>query len=144
MVRDSDSQPILIIDQDEVVRDSLKALLESHGFAVRSFRNADEFLGVAELPKGSCLILGFNRHIVEGLNLLRALRKRSADLPVIFIVGVGSNATKAAISAAGAFAYLERPIAESALVQTIRSAAAQHDQAEARSPALPGALPDPQ
>jgi two-component system response regulator FixJ len=67
-------------------------------------------------------VLGYNRLIVDGLELVATLRRRGITLPVIFIVGGGNAATKAAALAAGAFAYLERPIEETALLRAIKAA----------------------
>jgi two-component system, LuxR family, response regulator FixJ len=116
---------IFLIDEDEVVRDSLKVLLESHGLQVRDFRHAADFLAKAGTPRAGCLVLGHNRSIAEGLQLLAALRGRGAALPTIFIVGGGDAVTKAAALAAGAVAYLERPIEEAALIRTVAAALAR-------------------
>lgn len=118
-------QQIFLIDENDVVRDSLKVLLESHGFQVRDFRTPGEFLAKPGIARGGCLVLGHNRLIADGLAVMVALRRRSVVLPVIFIVGGGSAGTKAAAAAAGAFAYLERPIEEAALVRAIRAALAR-------------------
>ena len=118
----SADQQIFLIDEDEVVRDSLKVLLESHGIQVRDFRLSAEFLAEVKSARGGCLVLGYNRLIVDGLELIATLRRRGMTLPVIFIVGGGDAITKAAALAAGAFAYLERPIAEAGLVRTIKAA----------------------
>ena len=121
MVQTADQQ-IFLIDEDDIVRDSLKVLLESHGMQVRDFRSAAEFLSQPAISRGGCLVLGHNRQIVDGLKLMEALRRRSSLLPVIFIVGGGDATTKATAIAANAFAYLERPIEEIALIHTIRAA----------------------
>lgn len=118
-------QQIFLIDEDDVVRDSLKVLLESYGIQVRDFRNAAEFLANPGIARGGCLVLGHNRQIADGLAVMAALRRRSAVLPVIFIVGGGDAATRAAATAAGAFAYLERPIEEAALIRSVMAALAR-------------------
>jgi two-component system response regulator FixJ len=115
-------QQVLLIDEDEVVRDSLKVLLESHGVQVRDFRSAAEFMATGKMARGGCLVLGYNRLIVDGLELIATLRRRGIVLPGIFIVGGGNALTKAAALAAGAFAYLERPIEETALIRAIKAA----------------------
>jgi two-component system response regulator FixJ len=121
-VTHASDQQVLLIDEDEVVRDSLKILLESHGVQVRDFRSAAEFMAMGKMARGGCLVLGYNRLIVDGLELIATLRRRGIGLPVIFIVGGGDALTKAAALAAGAFAYLERPIEETALIRAIRAA----------------------
>lgn len=115
-------QRVYLIDGGEVVRDSLKVLLESHGIAVEDFSAAEDFLAQRRPLREGCLVLGHNRLIVDGLELMVELRRRGIGLPVIFIVGGGNDLTRSAALAAGAFAYLERPAQEVALIRTIRAA----------------------
>lgn len=118
-------QQIFLIDGDDVVRDSLKVLLESHGMPVRDFRNAAEFMSEGSVPRAGCLVLGYNRAIADGLELVATLWRRGATMPVIFIVGGGDATTRAAALAAGAFAYIERPVEETALIRAVTAALAR-------------------
>ena len=118
-------QQIFLIDGDDVVRDSLKVLLESHGMPVRDFRNAAEFMSEGSVPRAGCLVLGYNRAIADGLELVATLWRRGATMPVIFIVGGGDATTRAAALAAGAFAYIERPVEETALIRAVSAALAR-------------------
>jgi FixJ family two-component response regulator len=120
-------QRVFLIDEDNVVRDSLKVLLESHGGQVQDFRNANDFLTNGKPGSGGCLVLGYNRLIGDGLELVAKLRSRGITLPVIFIVGGGSALSRAAAINAGAFAFLERPTAEAALIRTVRAALARQN-----------------
>jgi two-component system response regulator FixJ len=115
-------QQIYLIDEDDVVRDSLKVLLESHGMPVRDFRNAAAFMAEAEAARAGCLVLGYHRAIADGLDLVATLRRRGMTMPVIFIVGGGDAMTRAAALAAGAFAYIERPVEETALIRAVSAA----------------------
>lgn len=128
MVEPTDHQ-IYLIDEDDVVRDSLKVLLESHGMRVQDFPNAGEFLDRSKALGKGCLVLGFNRLIVDGLELVATLRRRGIELPVLFIVGGGDAATKAAAMAAGANAYLERPVQEVALIRAVKAVTGYQDWA---------------
>jgi two-component system response regulator FixJ len=115
-------QQIYLIDEDDVVRDSLKVLLESHGMLVRDFRNAAAFMSEAGGARAGCLVLGYHRAIADGLDLVATLRRRGMTMPVIFIVGGGDAMTRAAALAAGAFSYIERPVEETALIRAVSAA----------------------
>lgn len=115
-------QQIFLIDEDDVVRDSLKVLLESHGMPAQDFRTAAEFMSDAGARQAGCLVLGYNRRIVDGLELVAALRRRGIKMPTIFIVGSGNDSTRNAALEAGAFAYIERPVEETALLRAIGAA----------------------
>lgn len=118
-------QQIFLIDEDDIVRDSLKVLLESHGMPVRDYRSAAEFLADTEAPRAGCLVLGYNRAIAGGLELVTTLWRRGITMPAIFIVGGGNAMTRAAALAAGAFAYIERPVEETALIRAVSAALAR-------------------
>jgi two-component system response regulator FixJ len=113
-----------LIDEDDIVRDSLKVLLESHGMTVRDYRSAAEFTA-EPAPRAGCLVLSHNRAIGSGLDLAAALRRRGVAIPVIFMVGGGDATTRAAAQAAGAFAYIERPVEETALIRAVSAALAR-------------------
>ena len=115
-------QQIFLIDEDDVVRDSLKVLLESHGMPDRDFRNAAEIMSDAGSARAGCLVLGYNRVIASGLELVAALWQRGITMPVIFVVGGGDATTRTAALAAGAFAYIERPVEETALIRAVSAA----------------------
>jgi FixJ family two-component response regulator len=115
-------QPIYLIERDDVVRDSLKVLLESNGYEVEDFKTIAQMPCDDSYSRAGCLVLGFHRDIAEGLALTGALNESGHALPVIFIVGRDDAAAKAAAIRAGAFAYLERPVKESTLIYTIKDA----------------------
>jgi two-component system response regulator FixJ len=123
-VPDTNDQRILLIDSDEIVRDSLKVLMESYGMQVEDFRTPAEFLKHNDFG-GGCIVLGFNRHIVDGIDLVDELRKRGAKLPIIFIVGGGTAFSKSRALALGAAAYLDRPVEETTLMRTIKDVLAK-------------------
>lgn len=129
---------IFLVDEDDVVRDSLSILMESHGMRVREFRNTREFLSKSGIdagvrPVGACLVLGFNGLIMDGLDLMAVLRRQGVALPVIFIVGGGDHIQKRAVRQSGAFAYLERPVQEAALIRNIKLALAGQARASGSS-----------
>ncbi len=128
---------IYLVEQDDVVRDSLKVLLESNGLEVEDFRTIAGMPCDDRFARAGCLVLGFNHHIKEGLALTGALHESGLNLPVVFIVGRGEPAARAAAIRAGAFAYLERPVKESLLLYTIRNAL----QTQRQSPAAGATKP---
>jgi two-component system response regulator FixJ len=121
---------IYLFDRDEDVRDSLKMLLESNRMAVKAFGSPTELLSAAVDCPGDCLILGFNRFITEGIDLLATLRRRQVGTPIVFIDGGGDVLTRGAALRAGADVYLERPVGEGRLIRTIMDALARKEAPE--------------
>ena len=80
---------VSIVDDDEAVRDSLRALLESAGFEVRAFDSARKILDDPTLAQSGCLITDIRMPDMDGLTLQEELVRRQVRLPVIVITGHG-------------------------------------------------------
>ena len=84
------SDPIVfIVDDNDGVRETLELLFESVDQAVRSFASGREFLGAYPMGQSGCLITDVRMPEMSGLELYDEMRRRSIDLPVIFITGFG-------------------------------------------------------
>src|SRR5271168_5553842 len=118
---------ILVVDDDEAVRFSLRNMMESEGFEVRAFSNGHDLLNEASLPAIGCLIVDYNMPAMNGLELVSALRGRGVSIPAILITG---NPTKYVRDRAAAIAVLvvEKPQLGSYLLDCIREAVAEHAQ----------------
>ncbi len=113
---------ILIVDDDDANRDSLRILLECEGYSVADFASGREFLDAAPTLAGSCLILDLHMPGVTGLQVLDALHIAKTPLPVIIVTGNPSPAECSRALAAGAIAVLEKPFEQSALMTCIKRA----------------------
>jgi two-component system, LuxR family, response regulator FixJ len=120
-------QVVLIVDDDEDVRKSLKSLMESEGFAVWAFSNGHDLLNEARLPAIGCLVVDYHMPEMNGLELVSALRGRGVSIPAILFTG---NPTKYVRDRAAAIAVLvvEKPGLASYLPDCVREAVAQHAQ----------------
>lgn len=117
-------QLVYLVDEDEIVRDSLKALIESHGYSVRDFSTDEKFLLTVDPSARGCIVLGFSRCSADAVSSLHKLRKHRSSLPIIFVVGPSGASSKSAIAVDGAFAQFERPIQETVLIRAIQRAVA--------------------
>jgi two-component system, LuxR family, response regulator FixJ len=82
---------VIVVDNDEAVRDSLRKLMESEGFEVRAFSNGHDLLSEASLPAIGCLVVDYHMPAMNGLELVSALRRRGVSIPAILFTG---NPTK--------------------------------------------------
>lgn len=114
---------IYIVDDDDGVRDSARALLESYDLAVEDFASARDFLAAFDEEVGGCLLLDLNMPEMGGFELLEVLRERHVNIPVIIVTAQGDAAAKERARRAGAFALLEKPVDDS-LLKTIEKALA--------------------
>ncbi|MGZ2486321.1 two-component system response regulator FixJ [Rhizobium pisi] len=116
---------IHLVDDEEVLRRSLTFLLVSAGFAVRAHSCAKAFLDILPLSGRNCLVTDLLMPDVNGIELLRRLRRFSADVPAIVITGQGDIAAAVQAMKAGASDFLEKPLREEALIAAINLAMGQ-------------------
>ena len=110
-----------IVDDEDAVRDSLAILLESSGIATRSFASGAALLAV-ELDACDCLLVDLRMPDMGGLEVLAELQARGHPPPVIIMTGHGDALIERQVKDAGAFAMLDKPIAEETLLGAIGSA----------------------
>jgi two-component system response regulator FixJ len=120
------SKQVYVVDGNEAVRDSLLALLTSNGLSARTFTSGKEFLARAERLGRSCLILDLYMPELSGLELLRLLRARGNQIPVIAISGRRNPALDADVEHEGVLAILSKPFDEDDLLSLIAKALGPH------------------
>lgn len=118
----SDSEVVLLVDDDAAVRAALKFSLEVEGFKVRLFAGPESLLTEQDLPKTGCIVIDYRMPVVDGLELVTRLRERGIDLPILMISGRVNADLRARAAQLGVRAVLEKPLSDAALVESIRSA----------------------
>ena len=119
---------IVIVDDDDAIRDSLKFSLIIEGFAVRTYAGGHELL--AEPPACDCLIVDQNMPGMTGLDLISRLRARKIGTPAILITSHPNAALRERAAAAGV-PIIEKPLLGPALLDGVRQSVAR--QAEQRT-----------
>ena len=113
---------ISIIDDDDSVRESLRRLMRSVGFAVNVFASAEEFLDSDRLRNTDCLILDVRLPGMSGLELQRHLATSHSEIPIIFITSYEDDEVRARALNAGAVAYFLKPFNDENLLDAIDAA----------------------
>jgi two-component system response regulator FixJ len=122
---DAGEQPIVyVVDDDDAVRDSLKVLIEAHGIAVEDYASTSEFARAQLSRHKGCLILDLHFPGASGLDFLAAHRDLPRQLPVIMITGRSDAASRERAERLGVVDYLEKPVGQQMLLDTIRRALA--------------------
>ncbi len=102
---------ILIVDDEEDIRDLISGILDDEGYETRTAKNSDETLSEIEARRPSLIILDIWLHgsRLDGLELLEIIKKLHPNLPVVIISGHGNIETAVTAIKLGAYDYISKP-----------------------------------
>jgi FixJ family two-component response regulator len=113
---------ISIIDDDELVRDAVKSLVRSLGYAAAAHASAEVYLRSNEHGTSSCLITDIQMPGMSGADLQTQLIAEGNFTPIIFMTAFDNEKIRARVLEAGAFGYLKKPFDEKSLVRCLEKA----------------------
>ena len=118
----AEEQPVVIvIDDDQSVREALDSLIRSVGLAVRSFASAEEFRRATLPDRPGCIILDVRMPGQSGLELQRELAGAGETRPIIFITAHGDVPMSVRAMKDGAIEFLPKPFRDQDLLDAIES-----------------------
>src|SRR3569832_1076302 len=112
------SAEILIVDDEADIRDLVAGILEDEGYATRTARNSDDALAAIATRRPNLVFLDIwlQGSKLDGLQLLDAVKREHAELPVVMISGHGNIETAVAAIKQGAYDFIEKPFKADRLV----------------------------
>ena len=113
---------VFVVDDDAAVLGSLRFLLETDGFAVRTFRSGTALLNVSDAPGPDCYVIDYKMPDINGIELAGRLRKSNRAAPVILITGYPDENISARAATAGIKDVVLKPLLDENLVKCIRHA----------------------
>src|SRR3954454_20431277 len=113
---------VFVVDDDPSIRTCIKRLLRVHGFHSVLFESASALLSSDDFDKAFCFIMDINLNGESGVDLCGRLAESGVNLPVVYITGNDSEANRADAIKSGCIAYLTKPFAASALIESIEKA----------------------
>jgi len=119
----TDVQPlVLVVDDDESVRRSLRWLLISAGYQVATFECGADFLERGAAISAACLLLDVRLPDMTGLEVKDALARSGRDVVTVFITGNDDVATGVQAMKTGAEDFLLKPFDEETVLDAVRRA----------------------
>jgi two-component system response regulator RegA len=103
------AQAILLVDDDEVLRERLARSLRSRGYVVVTAAGATEALEAARAQRFAYAVVDLRMPGPSGLDLTAALRQQTPDVRVVVLTGYGSIVTAVEAMRLGAHGYLSKP-----------------------------------
>ena len=141
---------ILIVDDERDIRELVSDILEDEGFATRLAGNSDECMDAINTEPPALLILDIwlKDSRMDGIDILKAVKRDNPEVPVVIISGHGNIEIAVAAIKQGAYDFIEKPFnIDQLMVVITRAMEASRLRAEnsrAISPAhRPGSLRGP-
>jgi FixJ family two-component response regulator len=128
---------VFLIDDDPHVLASLRWLLESEGLRVDTYASAAVLLDDYDPDARGCLVVDVCMPGIGGLELQDELARRGGRHPIVFITAYGDVPTCSKAYRRGAFDFLEKPVADQVLLDTVHRALAADSGRRARHAARP-------
>jgi two-component system CheB/CheR fusion protein len=118
----SEPPVIFIVDDDAIVRESIRAVLEEDGRIVEDYATCEAFLESYRPGREACLLVDAHLPAMNGLELLQRLHTIGARLPAIMITGDGDVPLAVQAMKAGASDFIEKPISRNELLASVEHA----------------------
>jgi two-component system NtrC family response regulator len=116
---------VLVVDDEHLIRWSLGQQLAASGYGVREAADGAEALRLfegADGPRPSLVLLDLKLPDLDGLELLRRMKRARPDCPVIMMTAHGTPETASEALQEGAFRILYKPFNQAFLMDLVRKA----------------------
>jgi two-component system response regulator FixJ len=113
---------VLVVDDDQAVRDATARLLRRAGYSSQTYESGDHFLAEALPDNVECVLLDVRMPGTDGIGVLRLLATRGTMPPVLVITGHGDIPLAVEAMRQGASDFLEKPYSPERLFQAIERA----------------------
>ena len=123
---------IHLIDDDAAVRDSLALLIGTVGLRVTTWAEPLAFLAGFDRQAIGAIVLDVRMPGVSGLTVLERLRAEGVDQPVVMLTGHGTVELCRRAFKSGAAEFLEKPVDDELLIETLQTAVRQHVRSRER------------
>ena len=109
---------ILIVDDEDDIREIVSGILSDEGHGTRLARNSDEALGAIEARRPQLILLDIwlQGSRLDGLQLLEIIKQQHPNVPVVMISGHGNIETAVSAIKLGAYDFIEKPFKADRLI----------------------------
>lgn len=110
---------VYVVDDDEAVRESLAALLDSCGYDATAFESGRQFLAACPAGAAGCLLADVRMPDMDGLELQERVSAAHPGLVVVIMTGHAEVPIAVRAMKAGAIDFIEKPFTEEVLLETV-------------------------
>jgi DNA-binding NtrC family response regulator len=112
---------ILVVDDQDSMRVLLQDMLEVIGYDVVLAEGGEQALSILEGERFDLVLTDLNMPGMDGTALLRAVKARRSEIPVVIITGYGTFHTEKRVMKEGADGYISKPCTLSKIEKTLSS-----------------------
>jgi len=123
---------IHLIDDDDAVRTSLALLIGTVGLRVQTWQDPQAFLAEFDRQSIGVIVLDVRMPGISGLTVLDLLKAQGVDQPVVMLTGHGNVDLCRRAFKSGATEFLEKPVNDELLLETLQNGVRQHVQSRQR------------
>lgn len=127
---------VLVVDDNDLVLSSQIRILKQEGFTVDGASNGSEALALINETEYDVVLSDISMPQMSGTELLRNIRRKDLDVPVILITGAPALETAMEAIELGALRYLQKPVASAQLKEVVSYAVQMHRLAKLKHAAL--------
>lgn len=113
---------IMIVDDEQAIRESLQGLFEDEGYLVFSAASGEECIAKLRKQSVDCVLLDIWMPGIDGIETLNRIQQIDKALPVIIMSGHATIDTAVKATRQGAFDFLEKPLSSERLLILVRNA----------------------
>jgi two-component system nitrogen regulation response regulator NtrX len=113
---------VLLVDDESAIRDSLRMVLEYEGYRVEEAAGGPQALARMGDRLPDAVVLDIKMPEMDGLDVLRAMRERGYDMPVLMVSGHADIATAVEATRLGAYDFIEKPLQRDRVLVSLRNA----------------------
>ena len=121
---------ILVVDDEEPIRKTMRMTLEYEGFEVTEAPSGVEAIKAVEQDPPDLIFLDIKMPGIDGLEVLEQLKEKTPSTQVIIISGHGNVETAVQATRLGAFDFIEKPLETERVLLAVRNAAERKELEE--------------
>lgn len=118
----SSGQNILVVDDEERIRESVREILTDEGYRVIEVSDGSQVLEIIRKHHPRLVLLDIWMPKIDGIELLKEIKEQQPDVHVVMISGHGNIHAAVAATKLGAFDFIEKPLSLEGLLLTVRRA----------------------
>jgi len=114
-------QKIMVVDDDEMSRQLMEAMLTPRGYDVITAENGEAGIALAVREKPALILLDVMMPVVDGYTALSMIKNDPAikDIPVIMVTALGFELNKKLADRLGAVGYITKPVGLAELLKQV-------------------------